>query len=284
MIFNKADWERSSPEWLRFHSGMESSRGFRNQLSTHGKVAPHTGTGCLLVVGVQRTNTMEQGRQTCDTDGAGRNRVARLYATLARVQHSWSKSLLREVPLRKVDLPCKTTQCLAVAPATLTAVSALARRPDCWKKPCMLSTQGPSSQGWNAVSFSICHGEPLFDLPVDGIGCCRRRNRPYLRIRDVVDPVYKAKSCSQVILCTDGACADLPVAIFHSAEHGIVDPNQGLVHLLGDSCARWEHNTPLVHPCQTRAFFSRVRLMELKSVTWARQSISQASNQSFRGV
>ena len=62
MIFNKADWERSSPEWLRFHSGMESSRGFRNQLSTHGKVAPHTGTGCLLVVGIQRTNTMEQGR------------------------------------------------------------------------------------------------------------------------------------------------------------------------------------------------------------------------------
>ena len=119
-------------------------------------------------------------------------------------------------------------------------------------------------------------------LPVDGIGCCRRRNRPYLRIRDVVDPVYKAKSCSQLILCADGACADLPVAIFHSAEHGIVDPNQGLVHLLGDSCARWEHNTPLVHPCQTRAFFSRVRLMELKSVTWARQSISQASNQSFR--
>ena len=44
------------------------------------------------------------------------------------------KIVLREVLLRKLDLPCSTLQCLAVARATLTAVSALVRRPDCWKK------------------------------------------------------------------------------------------------------------------------------------------------------
>ena len=55
-------------------------------------------------------------------------------------------------------------------------------------------------------------------------------------------------------------------------------PNLGLMHFLSNA---WEHNTPLMHFCQARAFFSRVCLMELKHVTRARQSISEASNQPF---
>ena len=54
----------------------------------------------------------------------------------------------------------------AVAPATLTAVSALARRPDCWEKPLqMLCTGCPSGQDENVVA-SVSHRKPLFDLLV----------------------------------------------------------------------------------------------------------------------
>ena len=61
----------------------------------------------------------------------GQARMVRLVArpqcaTFARVKHSWSWSRFRSSPLRKVDCPCMTTQCLAVAPAALTAVPALA--------------------------------------------------------------------------------------------------------------------------------------------------------------
>lgn len=47
--------------------------------------------------------------------------VALLYATLARVSHSWLKSVRREFPLKKIDLPCRTIQCLAAPPATLSS-------------------------------------------------------------------------------------------------------------------------------------------------------------------
>ena len=148
----------------------------------------------------------------------------------------------------------------------------------------MLSTECPGSQGENTFGFSVWYREPLFDLPVYGACRYRWRSRPCFRARTIMNPVYKSKPCRQAGLRTDGASAYMPVAILHIAEHGVVDPDQGLIYFLSYPCACWEHDTPLVHPCQARAFFCRVCLMKLERMTRARQSISEASNQTFRSV
>ena len=59
-MLDQADWERSSPQWL---GSEESSCGFKHQFPTGGKVALHTDVDGELVVGIQRANTMEQGRE-----------------------------------------------------------------------------------------------------------------------------------------------------------------------------------------------------------------------------
>ena len=104
-----------------------------------------------MVIGVYRARAMQQRRENLrHTSGSlhidGTCRDSQISSTAVR--HICTrvafmvKVVTTEVPLRKVDLPCRTTQCLAVAPATLTAVSALARRCDCWKKPCKCCALG----------------------------------------------------------------------------------------------------------------------------------------------
>ena len=65
---------------------------------------------------------------TCLTAGSHEPRASQRVTTWSECTHSLTHSLsrLRPSPLRKVDSPCMTMQRLAVAPATLTAVSALA--------------------------------------------------------------------------------------------------------------------------------------------------------------
>ena len=144
----------------------------------------------------------------------------------------------------------------------------------------VLSTECPGSQSENTFGFSVWDGEPLFNLPVYRACRYRRRSRPSFRTRPIVNPVYKSKPCRQTCLRTDGASAYVPAAILHIAEHGVMDPYQGLIYFLSYPCACWKHDTPLMHPCQARALFCRVCLMELEHMTRARQSVSEASNQS----
>ena len=135
------------------------------------------------------------------------------------------KIVLREVLLRKLDLPCSTLQCLAVARATLTAVSALVRRPDCWKKLADV-VHGVSQWSGREYCRILCLAWGAIVRSADRRRLCsRRRNRSCLWTRDIMDPVYKAKPCSQLILCPNGASAYLPAAILYVAEHWIVDPN-----------------------------------------------------------
>ena len=128
----------------------------------------------------------------------------------------------------------------------------------------VLSAECPGSQGENTFGFSVWDGEPLFNLPVYRACRYRRRSRPSFRTRPIVNPVYKSKPCRQTCLRTDGASAYVPAAILHIAEHGVMDPYQGLIYFLSYPCACWKHDTPLMHPCQARALFCRVCLMELE--------------------